>query len=94
MFVLIIILSAGLAYLGYWEYSSHLRYENSFKGAFHSLDSLRAELDSLEAKRKIIKSLAASIKQREKERKNEAADLYSIDSLASLANGLLSGKSN
>lgn len=94
MGIFILVLMTGVVYLGWREFLNEERYESIIHSTSLSLDTLRAKTDSLKAKRKVIRSLTASIKQREKERKYEAFNLGSIDSLAFIANQLLAGKGN
>lgn len=94
MGLLSIILMVGIVYLGWREYSGERRYENNFKYTSLLIDSLRSKVDNLKAGRKVIRSLSKEIIQREKERKYEAVNLSSIDSLANIANKLLAGKGN
>ncbi|MCU7500727.1 MAG: hypothetical protein HF309_15745 [Ignavibacteria bacterium] len=94
MGIMILVLLIWGVYLGWRGYLKERRYEKDYKYTSLLIDSLRSKLDSLKARRKVFKSISKSIISREKERKYEAANLSSIDSLACLANKLLAGKGN
>lgn len=92
--LLIILLLAALTYMGWRDFRNEKRYEAALRNTFTAIDSIKPEIDSLKEKRKTIRRHAASVKQKEKERKNEAYSINSIDSLVRLANKLLAGKGN